>query len=123
MIFNFMFSVLLKILVMVSLIIMFSFFFNFPFLSNTSGVKCTWSGGGYLEIDLHHCTDPVNYHVYVNAPSKGISKNVTLKQGDDKELSKHFKIHVTQLSRKGNQVTATVSFTSVAVECKLLLRL
>ena len=75
-------------------------------------MKCTWSGGGYLEIDLHHCTDPVNYHVYLNAPGKRIyNESITLKQGDDKELLKNFKIHVTELSRKGNMVKTTVSFT------------
>lgn len=84
-------------------------------------MKCTWSGGGYLEIDLHHCTDPVNYHVYLNAPGKGISKNITLQKGDDKELFQNFRIHVTELSRKGNMVTTTVSFTFVTVECKLFI--
>ncbi|XP_020606229.1 uncharacterized protein LOC110044984 isoform X3 [Orbicella faveolata] len=73
-----------------------------------TGVKCTWSDGGYLEIDLHHCSEPVNYHVYLNAPGKHISKNITLKEGDEKELYQKFKIHVTELSRKGNIVTTTV---------------
>lgn len=73
-----------------------------------TGVKCTWSGGGYLEIDLHHCSDPVNYHVLLNAPGKRIFKNITLKKGDDRVLFEKFKIHVTELSREGNQVTTTV---------------
>ena len=87
------------------------FFFFFLFPSINSGVKCTWSGGGYLEIDLHHCSDPVNYHVYLNAPKSNIHQNITLKQGDEKPLYQKFKIHVTELSRKGNVVTTTVSFT------------
>jgi len=90
----------------------FKFFFRFPFTSYTSGVKCTWSGGGILEIDLHHCDNPVHYHVYLNAPRTGINKTLSLKEGDDKELSKNFKIHVTELSRKGNVITTTVSCTS-----------
>ena len=94
---------------------------SFP--SDTSGVKCTWSDGGYLEIDLHHCSDPVNYHVYLNAPQKDIhSKNFSLKKGDDVELFKNIKIHVTELSREGNQVTTTVSFTLLTIN-RLLSRL
>ena len=105
---------------MVILIMMLTdFFFAFSFPSNTLGVKCTWSSGGYLEIDLHHCSNPVNYHVLLNAPEKHIFRNLTLKEGDESKLFKNFKIHVTDLSREGNQVTTTVSFTSVTVEYKL----
>jgi len=93
------------------------FWLSFPFY--ISGVKCTWSGGGYLEIDLHHCSKPVNYHVLLNAPGKGITQNITLKKGDEAPLYQNVKIHVTELSRKGNVVTTTVSFTFVAIKCKL----
>ena len=75
-------------------------------------MKCTWSGGGILEIDLHHCDDPVHYHVYLNAPGKVRNETLSLKEGDEKELFKKFKIHVKELSRKGNVVTTTVSCTS-----------
>ena len=94
-------------------------FFCFPFPSNTSGVKCTWSGGGYLEIDLHHCSDPVNYHVLLNAPGNDIFRNITLKNGDSMELLEHVQIHVTELSREGNQVTTVVSFTLLNINCLL----
>lgn len=77
-----------------------------------TGVKCTWSGGGILEIDLHHCDDPVHYHVYLNAPGKVRNETLSLKEGDEKELFKKFKIHVTELSRKGNVVTTTVKLES-----------
>ena len=50
--------------------------------TNTTGVNCTWSGGGSLEVDLQHCKDPVYYHLFLNVPSKGIrNKGVQLKQG------------------------------------------
>lgn len=91
------------------------FFFSF-FPSNFSGVKCTWSGGGYLEIDLHHCTNPVNYHVLLKAPDQNIFKNITLQKGDERDLYETFKLHVTELSRQGNIVTTTVSSTPVTVE-------
>ncbi|XP_078359999.1 uncharacterized protein LOC144644394 isoform X3 [Oculina patagonica] len=77
-----------------------------------TGVMCTWSGGGLLEIDLHHCDNPVTYHVYLHAPSKNIHHNLTLRKGDDKELVKgdlgNVKLNVKELSRKGNIVTTTV---------------
>ena len=95
---------------------MFAEFFCFPFPLNFSGVKCTWSGGGYLEIDLHHCTDPVNYHVLLVAPDQKIFRNITLQKGDERDLYETFKLRVTELSQQGNVVTTTVSFTSVTVE-------
>lgn len=80
-------------------------------------MNCTWSGGGLLEIDLHHCDDPVTYHVLLNAPNKGIHKDLTLKKGDDQELgnwnSLTVKLNVMELSRQGNIVTTTVSLFSV----------
>ena len=77
-------------------------------------MKCTWSGGGILEIDLHHCDHPVSYHVLLNAPSKGIHKNLTLKEGDDKVLAQGdlgtVKLNVKKLTRQGNVITTTVNF-------------
>lgn len=76
-------------------------------------MKCTWSGGGVLEIDLHHCDNPVNYHVLINAPSKSIYKNLTLRKGDDQVLAQgdlgSVKLNVKELKRQGNIVTTTVS--------------
>ena len=76
-------------------------------------MKCTWSGGGILEIDLHHCDHPVNYHILLNAPDKGIHKNLTLKKGDKQVLAQEnigsVSLNVKELKRQGNIVTTTVS--------------
>lgn len=80
-----------------------------------TGVNCTWSGGGRLEVDLHHC-DEVYYHIFANAPSKGITnKEKTLKQGstlrlyDDGRKGK-FSLHVYTLSRTNDIITTKVGW-------------
>ena len=93
-------------------------FLLLSFYSNTSGVKCTWSGGGHLEVDLHHCHDPVNYHIAIKAPSKNLLKNVSVQEGDSINLFKkdkvgEVKLHVKKLSRTGNIVSTSVSLMSV----------
>ena len=85
-----------------------------------TGVKCSWSGHGYLEVDLHHCQHPVNYHVLFKAPEYHVFKNLTLKQGDEQTLYEHqyvtIKIKVTQLERTENIVTSSVSTISVSAK-------
>lgn len=83
--------------------------------TNTTGVNCTWSGGSSLEVDLHHCTKQVYYHVFLNAPSKGIrNKDVKLSQGDtfvvypDSPLG-NIRLNVKSLSRTDNIITTKVS--------------
>lgn len=81
-----------------------------------SGVKCSWSNGGYLEVDLHNCHKPINYHVLFNAPGKHVFKNLTLQKGDEKVLydgKVTVNLKVAELKREGNVVTTTVSFISV----------
>ena len=77
------------------------------------GVICSLSGGGSLEVDLHHCQHPVAYHVFFKYPKYGIYKSLNLTQGDEKTLLKQKlftgKIKVTKLERKENVVTTTVS--------------
>lgn len=78
------------------------------------GVICSWSDGGFLEVDLRHCQHPVAYHVLLTYPAFHISKaSLNLTQGDEKTLFKHelvtIKIKVTKLERKENVVTTTVS--------------
>lgn len=76
-------------------------------------MNCTWSGGGRLEVDLHHC-DEVYYHIFVNAPSKGIpNKEVKLKQGNtlplyDDDKKGKLSLHVYTLSRKNDIITTKV---------------
>nr|XP_058953448.1 uncharacterized protein LOC131780869 isoform X8 [Pocillopora verrucosa] len=79
-----------------------------------TGVNCTWSGGGSLEVDLQHCKDPVYYHLFLNVPSKGIrNKGVQLKQGkkfrvyNDPHIGEVY-LHVKTLSRKENVITTNV---------------
>ncbi|XP_073238646.1 uncharacterized protein [Porites lutea] len=79
-----------------------------------TGVICSWSDEGLLEVDLHHCQHPVAYHVLLKYPAFHISKtSLNLTQGDEKTLFKHelatVKIKVTKLERKENVVTTTVS--------------
>ncbi|KAM7429753.1 hypothetical protein ABFA07_019433 [Porites harrisoni] len=79
-----------------------------------TGVICSWSDGGFLEVDLRHCQHPVAYHVLLTYPAFHISKaSLNLTQGDEKTLFKHelatIKIKVTKLERKENVVTTTVS--------------
>ncbi|CAH3033486.1 unnamed protein product, partial [Porites lobata] len=76
------------------------------------GVICSWSDGGFLEVDLRHCQHPVAYHVLLTYPAFHISKaSLNLTQGDEKTLFKHelatIKIKVTKLERKENVVTTT----------------
>ena len=83
-------------------------------------MKCSWSGAGYLEVDLHHCQHPVNYHVLFNAPEYQVFKNLTLKKGDEQTLYEHqyvtIKIKVTRLERTENIVTTSVSAISVSAK-------
>ena len=83
-------------------------------------MKCSWSGHGYLEVDLHHCQHPVNYHVLFNVPEYHVFKNLTLKQGDEQTLYERqpvtIKIKVTQLERTENIVTSSVSTISVSAK-------
>ncbi|CAH3174680.1 unnamed protein product [Porites evermanni] len=91
-----------------------------------TGVICSWSDGGLLEVDLHHCQHPVAYHVLLKYPAFHISKtSLNLTQGDEKTLFKHelatVKIKVTKLERKENVVTTTVSLEACIrfMGCKL----
>ena len=96
--------------------VMFNYWYFVAYLpTNTTGVNCTWSGGGSLEVDLQHCKDPVYYHLFLNVPSKGIrNKGVQLKQGkkfrvyNDPKIGEVY-LHVKTLSRKGNVITTNVS--------------
>ena len=87
-------------------------FFVAYLLTNTTGVNCTWSGGGSLEVDLHHCTKQVYYHVFLNAPNQGIrNKEVKLYQGDKFEVSPlgNTRLNVKTLSRTDNVINTKVS--------------
>lgn len=74
---------------------------------------CSWSSGGFLEVDLHHCQHPVSYHVLFKYPAYHINQSLNLTQGDEKTLYKNglatVKIKVAKLQRKENVVTTTVS--------------
>lgn len=80
-----------------------------------TGVNCTWSGGGFLEVDLHHC-DQVYYHILVNAPSHDIrNREKILKEGDRLQLYKNrllgeISLKVVKLSRTDNVITTIVEW-------------
>ncbi|KAJ7383642.1 hypothetical protein OS493_026828 [Desmophyllum pertusum] len=87
-----------------------------------SGVKCSWSNGGYLEVDLHNCHKPINYHVLFNAPGKHVFKNLTLQKGDEKVLydgKVTVNLKVAELKREGNVVTTTVQLITCSKLPKL----
>ena len=73
---------------------------------------CSWSSGGFLEVDLHHCDKPA-YHLFFKDAGSRSFKNLTLKQGDPQKLydknGVSATIIVTKLERTENIVTTTVS--------------
>ncbi|XP_044172868.1 uncharacterized protein LOC122957054 isoform X2 [Acropora millepora] len=76
-----------------------------------SGVICRWSSNSILEVDLHYCKDPVNYHVYLKDPRLK-NRSFTIGENDKKVLFKKgmmtTKIKVTKLNRSGNTVITSV---------------
>ena len=76
-------------------------------------MTCSWSGDSFLEVDLHHCDEPVTYHLFFKASGSSPSKNLSLKQGDEQKLFERsglsVKIEVTKLERTENVVTTSVS--------------
>ena len=90
-----------------------SHFPNVVFFLFLKGVKCSWPDGGLLEVDLHHCQDPVYYHVLLKYPDFGISKNLNVTKGKPQTLYQHkvatVKIQVLKLERTNDIVTTTVS--------------
>jgi len=72
-------------------------------------------------VDLHHCKDPVNYHIFFKDHGLGVH-NFTLKKGDAQPLFKTkfgtVTIRVTQLERKDNIVTTSVRAMNLSsVKC------
>lgn len=86
-------------------------------------MKCSWSGDDFLEVDLHHCDHPVNYHIFFKS-SDSSPQNLTLKQGDEQKLyeSKGVSVtlEVTKLERMENKVTTTVSTIPSMLFLKLM---
>ena len=85
---------------------------------------CSWSGGGSLEVDLHHCQEPVNYHLFFKQSGSSSYENFTLKKGDEQKLydsnAGSIKIKVTKLERTENIVTTSVSTMPIMPFSKLM---
>ena len=85
--------------------------FLFIYLLLFKGVICRWSSNSILEVDLHYCKDPVNYHVYLKDPRLK-NRSFTIGENDKKVLFKKgtmtTKIKVTKLNRSGNTVITSV---------------
>ena len=72
-------------------------------------------------MELQHCQNPVRYHIFFRDHDLGV-QNLTLEKGNEQPLFKSklatVKIKVTQLERKDNIVTTTVSAMKLSsVKC------